>query len=654
VSAPAAPGDVGPADRYRRIAAERALEVARLEATARRVSLLRLTTFLTGTLAILLAESLPGDPRPWWLGGGAVVVAFLVLVARHRRLRARIARAEAAHTLAREGVARVERRWDDLPPPAPASALAGEGHPYARDLDLYGRASLRALMGPLATPMGARTLDGWLLAPAPVEVLRPRQEAVRELARRHELREALAAEGALLDPVPEPVLDRFLGWLDEPGLASGRAMAVARWLLPAMTATMAVLDVAGVLPPAGWVSGLIVQAALAWRMAPRLHASFARGSSGAPGLRRYHTLIQHWEAAELEAPHLRELRAELRPADGGTASEALARLERLLDASDARLSGMLHGVVAVGLLWDLHVAAALEAWRAKEGAHVPAWLDVLGRLEALAALATLAADHPGWAWPDLDVDGPPVLRARALGHPLLPDEACVRNDVEVGPPGTVLLVTGSNMSGKSTLLRSLGCAAVLARSGAPVCADSLALPPVRLFTSMRVEDSLQEGVSLFMAELKRLTALLSAAPPAGASPAGAPPAAEPPAGALPIVEPIAAAPPATADAAETLLYLVDEVLQGTNSEERRIAGRRLVRHLLRRRAIGAVTTHDLDLHRHPEVEAAARMVHFREVVAEAGPDQPALAFDYRLRPGLATTRNALRLAELTGLTDPDV
>jgi DNA mismatch repair ATPase MutS len=177
---------------------------------------------------------------------------------------------------------------------------------------------------------------------------------------------------------------------------------------------------------------------------------------------------------------------------------------------------------------------------------------------------------------------------------------------------------------------------------------------VRLFTSMRVEDSLQEGVSLFMAELKRLTALLSAAPPAGASPAGAPPAAEPPAGALPIVEPIAAAPPATADAAETLLYLVDEVLQGTNSEERRIAGRRLVRHLLRRRAIGAVTTHDLDLHRHPEVEAAARMVHFREVVAEAGPDQPALAFDYRLRPGLATTRNALRLAELTGLTDPDV
>jgi DNA mismatch repair ATPase MutS len=282
---------------------------------------------------------------------------------------------------------------------------------------------------------------------------------------------------------------------------------------------------------------------------------------------------------------------------------------------------MLHPVLAVGVLWDLHVAARLEAWRHGEGLAAPAWLEALGEFEALSALATVAADHPGWAWPSLEPVEPAVVRARQLGHPLLAEADCVRNDVDVGPPGTVLLVTGSNMSGKSTLLRSLGAAVVLARAGAPVCAEAFDLPPVRLFTSMRVEDSLEEGVSLFMAELRRLRTLLDAAPTRGASDQ------------------------------DPLLYLIDEMLHGTNSQERQSAGRRVMRHLLRRRALGAVTTHDLDLHRHPEVETAARLVHFQEAVAEAeGP--PALSFDYRLREGLATTRNALLLAERMGITEP--
>jgi DNA mismatch repair ATPase MutS len=291
----------------------------------------------------------------------------------------------------------------------------------------------------------------------------------------------------------------------------------------------------------------------------------------------------------------------------------LQHLARLLDAADARFSGMLHPVLAVGLLWDVHVAAALETWRAGEGEHTPVWLETLGQLEALSALATLAADHPDWCWPEAGDEAPPIVRATALGHPLLPEDQCVRNDVEIGPPGTVLLVTGSNMSGKSTLLRSVGVAAVLARAGGPACARRFSLPPVRVFTSMRVQDSLEEGVSFFMAELRRLQAILKAA-----------------------------------RHGPTLLYLVDEILQGTNSEERRIAGRRFVRHLIRRQAVGAVTTHDLELHLHPELEPAVRLVHFRESVRGG----TALDFDYRLRPGLATTRNALALAEAMGLDEP--
>jgi hypothetical protein len=376
----------------------------------------------------------------------------------------------------------------------------------------------------------------------------------------------------------------------------------------------------------GWVGGwawflpLAAQAVLAWKWGARLHEHFGRASSGVPGLRRYHRLIAVWERCAPESPVLaREVGSLTGPEQ--TASSALARLDRWLSMADARFSS-LHSVFAIGLLWDLHVAGQLDDWRASAGRRAAGWMESLGTLEALSSLGTLAADHPEWAFPELLPKGaPPLLEAEGLGHPLLGDTVGVRNDVTLGPPGRVLLITGSNMAGKSTLLRSLGLSVVLAGTGAPVCARGLRLVEGRLFTSMRVQDSIEAGVSFFMAELERLAALLRAAPPVGSD--------DPP-----------------------LIFLVDEILQGTNSDERRIAGRRLVRHLLRRRAIGAVTTHDLEFHDHPEIEAAAELAHFRESVDTLAGER-GLTFDYLLRPGLATTRNALRLAERVGLTDPD-
>jgi hypothetical protein len=578
------------------------------------VSVWRGVLFLVGVPVLLLADRLPGATTWWIVGGGAALLVFVLLVRRHRRLRRRLARLEVVTLLAEQGVARAERRWHDLSE-IPAPETAGEGHAYAGDLDLYGHASLVKLLGPVVTPMGRALRDAWLLPEGDREGWVTRQSAVRALVGRDGLRERVAVEAALLDPVERDVLERFLTWLDEPARVRGHAYDRIRWLLPGATALLGLLHFLGVAPAGGWVLGLLLQAGVAWRVGDPLHASFARASSGAPGLRRYHRLFEEWEREAFDEPLLAALARQLGPTASRPrpASGALQHLARLLDAADARFSGMLHPVLAVGLLWDLHVAAALEAWRAGEGEHTPVWLETLGQLEALSALATLAADHPDWCWPESDDETPPIVRATALGHPLLPEDRCVRNDVEVGPPGTVLLVTGSNMSGKSTLLRSIGVAAVLARAGGPVCAVRFSLPPVRVFTSMRVQDSLEEGVSFFMAELRRLQAILEAA-----------------------------------REGPTLLYLVDEILQGTNSEERRIAGRRFVRHLIRRQAVGAVTTHDLELHLHPEMEPAVRLVHFRESV-RAG---TALDFDYRLRPGLATTRNALALAEAMGLDEP--
>ncbi|MBO0705077.1 MAG: DNA mismatch repair protein, partial [Candidatus Dormibacteraeota bacterium] len=242
----------------------------------------------------------------------------------------------------------------------------------------------------------------------------------------------------------------------------------------------------------------------------------------------------------------------------------------------------------------------------------------LGRLEALAALAGLRHAHPGWAFPELQA-GADELAGELLGHPLLDPRARVDNDVTLGPPGSFLLVTGSNMSGKTTLLRAIGANVVLANAGAPVCAGAFRLPPVRLWTSMRIEDSLERGVSYFLAEVRRLREIVEAARD-------------------------------TAGGTPMVCYLLDEVLQGTNTAERQVAARAVLRHLAALPTLGAVTTHDLTLADAPELAESARQLHFTEQV-EAGGGRPSMTFDYRLRPGPATSTNALRLLESMGLLD---
>jgi DNA mismatch repair ATPase MutS len=265
-------------------------------------------------------------------------------------------------------------------------------------------------------------------------------------------------------------------------------------------------------------------------------------------------------------------------------------------------------------LWDSHVLRRVDRWRTTVGPHVREWFEALGRIEALSALATLAHDHPEWPFPAIVAES--TIDAKGLGHPMLPTDRRVDNDVTIGPPGTFLLITGSNMSGKSTLLRSIGLNLRLAMAGAPVCAKSLTLPPAELRTSFQVEDSLADGVSLFMAQLQRVKAIVDSARDAASRNA-------------------------------VLVYLMDEMLAGTNTDERRIAATRVIRHLVDIGAIGAVTTHDLALAAVPELQASAVPVHFRETVHPG--QEPALTFDYRLREGVATSTNALKLMEIVGL-----
>ncbi|GAB4434962.1 MAG: hypothetical protein OHK0015_25280 [Chloroflexi bacterium OHK40] len=415
--------------------------------------------------------------------------------------------------------------------------------------------------------------------------------------------------------------ERFAAW------ATGKPWLLARpWLRaltllsPALLLAGAGAQIAGFTTLPLWAPFLLLNmlltALFGWRSLETLAQLYDRSAL----LAAYAAVFARIAAAPAHAEELHQLQAGL----GNGRARADHRLGRLgAIAAAAELSrSLLYPALQFGLLWSFQVVAFAERWRQSSGERVGPWLTALGRWEALAALAALSHDHPTWRFPLVDACEPPRLQARGLGHPLLPPERCVANDVTIGPLGSVLLLTGSNMSGKSTLLRAIGTNVVLAQAGSVVCAHELRLPPLALATSMRVQDSLAQGVSYFMAELRRLKAIVDQAE--AAREAGAP----------------------------LTLYLLDEILHGTNSAERLVAARRVISHLIAIGAIGAVSTHDLALAAAEGITGEVRLAHFREQFVD-GPAGPELRFDYLLRPGLATSTNALRLMALVGLPAGD-
>jgi hypothetical protein len=600
-----------PAAVYRERAAAAGREAAGVAGVLARVVDLRLAAFLLAAACAAVAVW-----RGWPLlaiPAAALLVAFAVLVRVHGRLAARHRRAVIRRQVNEEALLRMARDWERLPPPRRPVAVPPD-HPYAADLDVTGRASLLHLLDTTTTPVGAATLAGWLLAPAEPPVVARRQEAVAEVAPMLDLRQELQLLGRLraaVDPDPEP----FLRWAEGGPPRGWRAMLLWAWVGPALALLTGLLWLAHLMPLPLWSPLLVVNAAVGLRLGARAEAVLGPVRSHQGALAAYGGRLGLLAAARVDSERLRDLR-EAASAGGLPAPRLLRRLDAIVGF--AIPPGSAQYLLFQSLfLWNVHVLGAVERWRALAGRRARGWMEALGELEALAALGGLAYGEPAWAFPELDA-GADRMEATALGHPLIAPDRRVDNDVTIGPPGGVLLVTGSNMSGKSTLLRAVGTNAVLAGAGGPVCATRLRLPPLRVWTSMRIADSLERGVSHFLAELRRLKEVVEAADEATAA-GGAP-----------------------------VCYLLDEVLQGTNTAERQVAARAILRHLAGRRAIGAVSTHDLTLADDPETARLVRHVHFRETIASEG-GGPAMTFDYRLRPGLATSTNALLLMELIGL-----
>jgi hypothetical protein len=605
-----------------------------------------------------------------WLWDGAAPLwpaallglAFAISFAHHGRVNQALRRYGELYAINDEGLARLRRDWDALPlrqpaednrvrsrkerkglgvygqifapfaaqaDPAPPGAPA-DSPDVAADLDLLGRASLQHLLNTPATPAGLAALRDWLLAPAPHDVARARQGAAAELAPLNDFRDQLALRGRLMGAA-QLDYERFLDWAEgRPFLPRRRWLLWVARALPLAGGALALAQLLGLTSLPLWLAPLALGVALTAAAGRGADAVLDQVAARQGVFGTYAELFRMIEAQPFQAPALRRLQASL-AAGELRADQQMRRLNRLMALADLR-GWMFFYPIQIATLWNVHVLWLLERWQREAGGSARRWLATLGELEALAALAALAHDHPAWCFPEL-ADFPhrapsgdsvdPVLEARNLGHPLLPPEVCVGNDVAVGPPGAFLLVTGSNMSGKSTLLRAIGVNVVLAQAGGPACADALRLAPVALTTSMRVQDSLEQGVSYFVAELRRLKQV------------------------------VGAAERARERGERVALFLLDEILHGTNTAERQIAARRIVLYLLSLGATGAVSTHDLTLAEAPELAERAAMVHFTEQFSR-GEDGPTMRFDYKLRPGIATSTNALKLVEMLGLPTGEV
>jgi len=594
-------------------------DARRIDRVSRLISTFRLIT-LAGAVSLGFFRGFGYLPEWVLLVAVGLAASFLVLVVWHIRLDRAERRVSAAIAFHHWAIERISGRFAGYP--SRGDRFVSDAHPYSSDLGIFGEASLFQLLDTTHTRGGEDCLGKWLGEPSEVSAVLARQDAARDLATREILREELAELGAMIgkeavkgQAADKPDSGPLLKWAEgQTSLSAAPFVRALSFLFPLVTLGVLALAQADVMSSkigfallaAQWLYGLSLSA----KIEPAAAALGARAGAFA----QYRAMVELIEDEKFEAERLRELQRQLAPTTPGQrkASQEIRSLSSIAGFLDARRNEVFRLFIGPIVLWDVHCILALEAWQKRAGKNARRWLEVIGEVEALASLGGFAHDHPDYHFPTLAEE--PTFRARAIGHPLIDPKVRVCNDLELRGPGTALLVTGSNMSGKSTLLRSMGINAVLAMAGAPVLAEELVLASFEVRTSMWARDSLAKGVSHFYAELEKLKRVVDGL--------GGP---------------------------RPLFFLLDEILQGTNSRERVIGARSVLRHLLQKGAMGAVSTHDvgvLDLG--ADLDPRVDKVHFEEQVAEID-GASKMTFDHRLRPGVVRSTNALRLMKMVGI-----
>lgn len=591
---------------YRQRATDFSQKAARLKSRYERLGWVRLLAFIALVAVVILAWR----ESPWWSGAlitGFGIFAFARLMRWHSRIQddslhhQHLASINEAEALAQE---------NDFSLFADGKRFADTQHPYSYDLDIFGPFSLFQMLNRASTSIGQSRLAAWLNGATDSEIIESRQAAAKDLAGQVDWQHHLRAFGATLKE-EEGQIRRLYQWLEEPYVVIDRPFRkAALWIAPVLFVISMFLWIK-YLP---WFLALLllVPAGL-WLRNSLDEVQKMHNQTGkvANTLRNYAALIQHIETASFSAPRLLQLQQAFKK-DTHTASQAIGKLAYRVSQLDVRYNAFVF-LLEFSVVWDLQQAYRMDKWKAQYRTQLPGWFDALAELEALVSLGNLSLNHPDWIFPDIHEER--QLLAEGLGHPLLAVDKCVTNDISMPTQGHMHLLTGSNMAGKSTWLRTVGINIVLALAGAPARATRLRLPQVQVYTSMRTQDALHESTSSFYAELKRLKFIIEA-----------------------VEDP-------SKTNGRPVFFLLDEILKGTNSRDRHTGAKALIRQLIASRGAGLIATHDLELGA-LEAEANGQIENWAiEVDIKDGQ----LFFDYKLKKGVSQSFNATLLMQQMGI-----
>lgn len=577
-----------------------------LEATDARFATTRGLVFLVA-LVLGWFSLVDGSLHPLWLL--VPIGVFVALIVFHARAIKRLQKTKRAVAFYEQGLNRLDDRWQGQG--VTGLRYCDADHSCSSDLDLFGESSLFELICGARTRLGEDTLANWLTNPADTKTVRVRQQAIAELRGNIDFHESLA----LLDAEVHDDLDQ--NQLREWVAVEARPVALWRRIMACVLGTLSVLGIVAWSTGYGLAPFLIVvllEILFFATMLREIRQIIGEADEAGSGLAILSQVLELIEQQKFLTPTLSDVSGNLQT-EGHPPSWQILRLRNVIQTLNNCLQNQFFGPIAFLLGVPVHVVHRVERWRERIGPHIPEWLDAVGQIEALSSLARYSFEHPGDPFPEVveESEGP-IYDAEDVGHPLIDAEKCIRNDIRIDSQQRLIMISGSNMSGKSTLLRTVGINAVLALCGAPVRAKRLKISPFVVGSAMRANDSLQQGASLFYSVISRIKS---------------------------VVERAGQSPP--------LLFLLDEILQGTNSHDRRVGAEGIIRQLVKDNAVGIVTTHDLALTEIVDsFEGHAVNVHFEDHLING-----TMYFDYRMRSGVVEKSNALELMRMIGLNVGD-
>lgn len=595
------------------IFAERQKTFSQAEQTAQRqynqLAFWRLIWFLG--FGVIVWFCIQADKQSWAIIGLVVgIIGFLILLKKHQQVRGKRDLNHQLVFINEDETARLTRQYLR---PETGDQFADPTHPYASDLDIFGKHSLFRLLNRTHTHEGQKRLAKWLKNPSAPDAIRLRQQAVAELNFQLDWRQQFEALAYLEETVSRSP-NSLINWAtaERPPLLG--YLNIVRFLFPAITLSLFVSWLLGYVPGLAVFLELAVHGLVLTQTTKRAQEASEQTIDITMALRSFQLLFEQAEKLKGDALRLRVIGQALL-SDNRSASESIGQLSRLTENLNYRRNPYFYLLFGVATLWDVHYLFRLERWRNQYGPDLSRWFEALGELEALNSLAGFSYAHPTYTTPDI-VDDEWLVDVQSVAHPLLPVDRSVANSIRLSGVGQTILVTGSNMSGKSTFLRTVGTNVVLALAGAVVSAERFWCSPVRVFTSMRTQDSLEESTSSFYAELKRLQALIA----------------------------LTKQPISLSKGRLPVLYFLDEILKGTNSADRHRGAEALIRQLHQTTAFGFVSTHDLKLGQLTDADDFVQNVHFQSDIHNGE-----LMFDYKLRKGICESFNASQLMQAIGI-----